>query len=91
LNNIDQGPVIEEKITGTSYFQQKTAEFFVTAPGRYEIVVWEPLGRIADYVLVVGDEEIFGPEEIAQAAKRVGYLREGKEIKDAACRQELKP
>jgi hypothetical protein len=33
----------------------------------------------------------FGPEDITQAAKRLGYLREGKEIKDAACRQELKP
>lgn len=91
LNNTEQGPVIKESITGTQYFEQKTGSLIVTVPGSYEIVVWEPEGRIADYVLVVGDEEIFGAAEIVQSVKRIGYLRAGREIKDEKCRQELKP
>lgn len=35
-----------------------SSKLMVTAPGTYEIIVWEPEGRIADYALVVGDEEI---------------------------------
>ncbi|WP_141731840.1 hypothetical protein [Oligoflexus tunisiensis] len=91
IANTEQGHVIEEKITGTRYFQQKSAELIVTRPGAYEFIVWEPQGRVADYVLVVGHEEIFGPNEIAQSLKRLAYLREGQEIKDENCRQELKP
>jgi hypothetical protein len=83
LSNTEQGPVIKENITATRYFEQKT--------GSYEIIVWEPEGRIADYVLVVGDEEIFGVADIMQSLKRIGYLRAGREIKDEKCRQELKP
>jgi hypothetical protein len=90
LNNTEQGPVFQENISGTSYFQQKSGELIATVPGTYEIVVWEPQGRIADYVLVVGDEEIFGASEIMQSIRRLSYLRQGKEIKDANCRQQLK-
>jgi hypothetical protein len=91
LTNTVQGPVIKEGITGTQYYEQKTGSLIVTVPGSYEIVVWEPEGRIADYVLVVGDEEIFGAADIMQSVKRIAYLRAGREIKDEACRQELKP
>lgn len=91
LVNTEQGPVMEESITGTRYFEQKTGSLIATVPGTYEIVVWEPQGRIADYVLVVGDEEIFGAADIMQSLKRIGYLRAGREIKDESCRRELKP
>jgi hypothetical protein len=91
LSNAVQGSVIKENITGTQYYEQKTGSLIVTVPGSYEIVVWEPEGRIADYVLVVGDEEIFGAADIMQSVKRIAYLRAGRELKDAACRQELKP
>jgi hypothetical protein len=91
LRNTEQGPEFEESITGTRYFEQKTGSLLVTVPGHYEIVVWEPQGRLADYVLVVGDEEIFGAAEILQSIRRIGYLRAGREIKDEQCRQELKP
>jgi len=91
LSNTEQGSVIKEGITGTQYFEQKKGSLIVTRPGSYEIVVWEPEGRIADYVLVVGHEEIFGAAEIMQSLKRIDYLRAGREIKDDRCRQELKP
>lgn len=90
LKNTEQGEVFKESVSGTSYFRQKTAEFIVNTPGRYEIIVWEPTGKIGDYVLVVGDEEIFEAQDIVQSIKRIGYLRQGKEIKDETCRQELK-
>jgi hypothetical protein len=91
LNNTEQGAVFQENITGTRYFRQKSGELIATVPGTYEIVAWEPQGRIADYVLVVGDEEIFGTSEIMQSIRRLSYLRQGNEIKDAKCRQQLKP
>jgi hypothetical protein len=91
LTNTEQGAVFEEGISGTRYFQQKSAELIVTTPGSYAIIVWEPQGRMADYVLVVGDEEIFGAAEIMQSLKRISYLRAGREIKDENCRKELKP
>ena len=91
LKNTEQGAVMEEGITGTKYYEQQTGSLIATVPGSYEIVVWEPAGRIADYVLVVGDEEIFGAADIMQSVKRIGYLRAGREIKDETCRQELKP
>lgn len=90
MSNTVQGPIFEEKISGTAYFQQKKAEFIVSAPGRYEIVVWEPAGQIGDYVLVVGGEEMFGVNDVVQSIKRLRYLRKGMEIKDEYCRQLLK-
>lgn len=91
MTNTEQGAVFTEGVSGTRYFQQKSAELIVTTPGSYEIIVWEPQGRMADYVLVVGDEEIFGPAEIIQSLKRISYLRAGQEIRDEKCRKELKP
>lgn len=90
LSNTEQGAVFEEGISGTRYFQQKTGELIATEPGSYEIIVWEPQGRLADYVLVVGDEEIFSAADVVQSIKRLGYLRQGQEIKDVECRQQLK-
>jgi hypothetical protein len=91
MTNTEQGAAFTENISGTRYFQQKSAALIVTRPGPYEIIVWEPEGRTADYVLVVGDGEIFSPADIMQSLKRIGYLRAGREIKDEKCRQELKP
>lgn len=90
LNNTEQGAVFKENIAGTRYFQQKKAELIVTVPGTYEIIVWEPQAQTADYVLVVGDEEIFGAADIMQSLKRLRYLRKGEEIKDLNCRQQAK-
>lgn len=91
IRNSEQGAAFEEKITKTAYYQQKSAELIISTTGRYELVVWEPKGQIADYVLVFGDEEIFGPEEIQQANKHLDSLLEGQEIKNLECRQQLKP
>jgi len=90
LSNDQQGEVFKENFSGTSYWQQQTAEFIVTKPGSYKIFVWEPQGQIGDYVLVFGDQEIFGPQEIAQATKRINFLRQGREIKNEECRKTAK-
>ncbi len=90
LGNDQQGEVFKENFSGTSYWQQQKAEFILTKPGDYRIFVWEAQGQIGDYVLVFGDKEIFGPQEIVQAGKRINFLRQGLEIKNEQCRKAAK-
>ncbi len=50
-------------------------------PGNYLMIVWNENGELGDYIAVVGEAEIFGPEEIAQVRKVSPLLKRGKNLR----------
>lgn len=89
LNNPVQGELWLEKFTFKSYFDQAKANITLTQPGKYWIYVWDPSGSEADYVLEIGDIEVFGAPEIIQALWYEWWLVNDGEIRCAECREEL--
>jgi len=48
--------------------------------GRYRVLVWDPAGRTGDYTLVIGEDERFGPAEIAQTKATMPKLDGGRNL-----------
>lgn len=89
IYNEEQGETYYEPFTMKNYYRQNTAKVFLTEPGTYWIFYWEPGGVIGDYVMEVGDEEIWGFWEIIQALRNEWYLVHDREIHNKQCRREL--
>ncbi len=89
VHNDEQGEKYYEPFTMKSYYRQNTAKVFLTEPGTYWIYYWEPGGAIGDYVMEVGDVEIWGLREIIQALRNEWYLIHDREIHNKQCRREL--
>jgi hypothetical protein len=50
-------------------------------PGEYRMVVWNDAGELGDYIAVIGEAEIFGPQEIAQVQRTSPLLKNGKNLR----------
>lgn len=48
--------------------------------GRYRAVVWDPDNRTGDYTFVIGEDERFGPAEIAQTKATMPRLEAGRNL-----------
>ncbi|PKL39921.1 MAG: hypothetical protein CVV44_06780 [Spirochaetae bacterium HGW-Spirochaetae-1] len=89
LDNEEQGDLWYEKFTFKSYFDQKKTSIILSRPGTYLVYVWEPRGNTGDYVLELGDIEVFGVPEIIRAMWYENYLVYDGEITCQECVDEL--
>jgi hypothetical protein len=49
-------------------------------PGKYVLLVWNERGHRGDYIAVIGEDEYFGPEEIAQARHVAPLMAHGRNL-----------
>lgn len=89
LENPVQGPVWYEHFTYKSYFDGPKDQIVVDKDGKYKIYVWEPSGLTGDYVLEVGDIEVFGLFEILQSIQWVCHIALDGEIMNETCEDQL--
>jgi len=87
--NEEQGEEFYEPIGGKSYWRQERHDIWLNEAGEYRIYYWEPNGYVADYVMEIGDVEIWGWREIVQAIRRTWVIIHDLEIHDPICRAEL--
>lgn len=89
LQNPNQGPVWYEEFSYKSYFDQNSADLVVTEQGEYRIYVWDANTNVGDYVLEIGQIEVFGFPEIMQALFWVTHIIYDGEISNNTCKQQL--
>ncbi len=83
----DEGerPTFYEFFGNKNYYQGPTFDEFVEMPGTYYIYVWDPENIGGDYVLIIGDEEIWELNDIVRGFIYTPQIREGKELHTDEC------
>jgi len=89
IENETQGEEFYEPFGGKWYWRQEQHDIWLDRAGEYRIYFWEPNGLIADYVMEIGDVELWGWKEILQALRRTWIIIHDLEIHECACRPEL--
>lgn len=89
INNDTQGELWYEENTFKSYFDQKKKDLIITKAGEYEIYIWEPTGKIGDYVVEFGHVEVFGFKEIMRSLFWLEHLVNDGEIHCDTCKDQL--
>lgn len=80
FDTVDDRPVFFEPFGGRLMWEGPDFAIDDAAPGEYQMVIWNESGVPGDYIAVVGQKEIFGPSEIAQAQRVSPLLRDGKNL-----------
>ena len=89
VENEEQGEEFYEPFGGKWYWRQERRQIFLTEPGEYHIYYWEPYGYVADYVMEIGDVEMWNWRDVLQALRRTWFIALDLEIHDPTCRDEL--
>jgi hypothetical protein len=85
LTNSSMGSEFYERFTQKTYWWQQKRDIALTRPGFYRIFVWEPSGRIGDYILEIGKQESFSSAVLQRSRKLVPYIKEDKVIHNPDC------
>lgn len=81
VNSVDERPIFFEPYGGRLMWEGPDFAIDDAPPGEYRMVVWNETGELGDYIAVVGEAEIFGPEEIAQVRRVSPLLKRGKNLR----------
>lgn len=73
-------PTFYEFFGDKSYYQGPTFDEYFETPGKYRIYVWEPESEFGDYVMVIGNKEIWGFWDIIRAFIYTPLIRQDKEL-----------
>ena len=68
---------------------QNNLDIVVNKAGLYKVYIWEPDGNLGDYVVEVGDKEVWEAAEIIRASFWIFHLVEDGEISCDECRDQL--
>lgn len=80
FDSVDERPVFFEPFGGRLMWEGPDFAIDQAAPGEYQMIIWNESGAPGNYIAVVGQKEIFGPAEIAQARSVSPRLRDGKNL-----------
>lgn len=69
-----------EPFGGKSYYQGPRFDQFLSGPGAYKVVYWDPRGAIGDYVAIIGADEIWEADDIARAVRLTPVIRQNGEL-----------
>ncbi|GAB6096202.1 hypothetical protein JCM14469_24550 [Desulfatiferula olefinivorans] len=89
LTNPEQGEAWYESYTYKSYYDQNNLDIVVNKAGLYRIYIWEPNGNVGDYVVEIGEKEVWGAAEIIRASFWIFHLVEDGEISCRECKEQL--
>ena len=80
FDTVDDRPVFFEPFGGRLMWEGPDFAIDDAAPGEYQMIIWNESGAVGNYIAVVGQKEIFGPSEIAQAQRVSPLLRDGQNL-----------
>ena len=80
VTSVEDRPVFFEPYGGRLMWEGPEYLLDNAPPGEYQMVVWNEDGELGDYIAVIGQLEIFGPEEIAQTMRTAPLLKNGKNL-----------
>lgn len=80
FESVEDRPVFFEPFGGRLMWEGPDFAIDQAAPGEYQMIIWNESGISGNYIAVVGQKEIFGPAEIAQARRVSPQLRDGKNL-----------
>ena len=78
--SVDERPVFFEPYGGRLMWEGPEFMIDATAPGEYQMIVWNENGEPGDYIGVIGQLEYFGPAEISQAMQTSPKLKDGRNL-----------
>lgn len=81
VNSVDERPVFFEPYGGRLMWEGPDYAIDDAPPGEYQMIVWNEDGELGNYIAVVGEAEIFGPEEIAQVRRVSPLLKRGQNLR----------
>jgi hypothetical protein len=80
FESVDDRPVFYEPFGGRLMWEGPDFAIDQAPAGEYRMIIWNESGASGNYIAVVGQKEIFGPAEIAQARRVSPQLRNGKNL-----------
>ncbi len=80
ITSVEDRPVFFEPFGGRLMWEGPEYLIDEAAPGEYQMIVWNEDGIVGDYIAVIGQLEIFGPEEIAQVKRVAPLLKNGQNL-----------
>lgn len=83
LPNLEPGEprsTFYEPFGDKSYYQGPRFDQFLSGPGAYQVIYWDPRGARGDYVAIIGAEEIWEADDIQRALRLTPIIRQGGEL-----------
>jgi hypothetical protein len=72
--------VFFEPFGGKSYYAGVQLRRTLAEPGAWGVIAWDPDRRGGDYVMTIGESEIFTPRDLARTAVNLPVIRQDGEL-----------